>query len=64
METPHRESSARFSPDGKFLAYVSDESGKNEVYVRPSAGQEKIQISSEGGIEPVWAGGGRELLYR
>ena len=64
METPYRETSARFSPDGSFLAYVSDESGKNEVYVRPLAGQEKIQISSDGGIEPVWTGAGRELLYR
>ncbi len=64
METPHRESGARFSPDGGFLAYVSDESGRSEVYVRPMAGQAKIQISSEGGIEPIWARGGREIVYR
>ena len=64
METPHNESAARFSPDGSYLAYVSDESGRNEVYVRPLVGQEKIQISSEGGIEPVWAAAGREILFR
>jgi serine/threonine-protein kinase len=64
LETPHRESGARFSPDGDYLAYVSDESGKSEVYVRPLVGQEKVQISSGGGIEPLWAAGGREILFR
>jgi serine/threonine-protein kinase len=47
------------------MAYVSDESGRKEVYVRPFTGAGgRIKISSEGGAEPVWTRGGRELLYR
>jgi Tol biopolymer transport system component len=55
----------RFSPDGKWIAYVSDESGRNEVYVRsyPEAGT-RIQISAEGGSQPVWSRNGRELFFR
>jgi serine/threonine-protein kinase len=56
---------ARFSPDGKWVAYVSDESGRNEVYVRPyeQAGG-RIQISADGGSQPVWSRSGRELFFR
>jgi serine/threonine-protein kinase len=47
------------------MAYVSDESGRNEVYVRPFPGPGgRTKVSSDGGAEPVWARGGRELLYR
>jgi serine/threonine-protein kinase len=54
-----------FSPDGRWLAYASDESGRFEVYVRPFPGPGgKWQISSEGGGEPLWARDGRQLLYR
>ena len=54
-----------FSPDGRCLAYQSDESGRLEVYVRPYPGPGgKSQISTEGGTEPVWARSGRELFYR
>ena len=65
MAGPSRELAAFFSPDGRSVAYVSDESGKNEVYVRtyPGAGA-KIKISSEGGAEPAWAPDGREIFYR
>jgi Tol biopolymer transport system component len=54
------------SPDGRYLAYVSDESGRPEVYVRPfpDAGRAKWQVSVGGGIEPLWAHSGRELFYR
>ncbi len=57
-----------FSPDGRWLAYHSDESGKNEVYVRafppPSAGQGgKWQISNSGGSAPEWSRNGHDLLY-
>jgi serine/threonine-protein kinase len=54
-----------FSPDGRWLAYVSDESGRGEVYVRsfPQPGG-KWQISAEGGGEPLWAKSGRQLFYR
>ena len=54
-----------FSPDGHWLAYTSDESGRNEVYVQPYPGPGgKRQISTEGGGEPVWAKNGKELFYR
>ena len=53
------------SPDGRWLAYVSDESGQNEVYVRPLAGPgAKVLISQSGGVEPLWSRNGRELFYR
>ena len=53
------------SPDGHWIAYASDESGRGEVYVRPYPGPGgKWQISLEGGTEPKWAGTGREIFYR
>jgi Tol biopolymer transport system component len=55
-----------FSPDGRWLAYASDESGTSlEVYVRPYPGPGgKWQISTGGGVEPVWSLNGRELFYK
>jgi serine/threonine protein kinase len=54
-----------FSPDGHWLAYVSEESGRREVYVQPYPGPGgKYQISTEGGTEPLWNHNGRELFYR
>ncbi len=65
LQTPFNESAPRFSPDGRWLAYVSDESGRYEVYVQPYPGPGgKWQISTEGGSEPVWNPNGRELFYR
>jgi eukaryotic-like serine/threonine-protein kinase len=65
LRTPFAEWSAAFSPDGQWLAYVSDESGSTEVYVRRFRGaSEKLQISTDGGTEPMWAHSGRELFYR
>jgi eukaryotic-like serine/threonine-protein kinase len=65
LRTPFAESSPQFSPDGRWLAYHSDESGRTEVYVRPYPGPgSKWQISTEGGMEPVWNPNGRELFYR
>ncbi|MFI5309650.1 MAG: protein kinase [Gemmatimonadales bacterium] len=53
------------SPDGHWVAYASDESGRLEVYVAPyPSGNGKWQVSTEGGDEPVWAHSGRELFYR
>jgi len=53
------------SPDGKWLAYESRESGRSEVYVRQlPSGPGKWQISSQGGIQPRWSGDGRELFFR
>jgi Tol biopolymer transport system component len=65
FESPYTESAAAFSPDGRWIAYVSDESGRQEVYLRPFPGPGgNTKISSEGGAEPVWTRQGRELLYR
>jgi len=65
LQTPFTESSPRFSPDGRWLAYVSNESGRYQVYVQPYPGPGgKWQISTEGGVEPLWARNGRELFYR
>ena len=64
VETPFNQTEARVSPDGKWLAYVSDESGQNEVFVQsmndPSA---RVQISRDTGSSPRWARSGNELLY-
>ena len=55
----------RISPDGKWIAYVSDESGIGEVYVRRFPGPSgKVQISLGGGSEPIWAPDGRGIYYR
>jgi serine/threonine-protein kinase len=55
----------RFSPDGRWLAYVSDESGRPEVYVQPFPGPGgKRQVSIDGGTEPMWNPKGGELFYR
>jgi eukaryotic-like serine/threonine-protein kinase len=65
LRTRFDEASPRFSPDGRWLAYVSDESGSREIYVQPYPGPGgKWQISTEGGTEPVWNPNGRELFYR
>ncbi len=64
LETRFNEIAPRFSPDGHWLAYASDESGRYEVYVQPYPGPGgKWQVSTEGGREPVWARNG-ELFYR
>lgn len=65
LKTPKNELGPRFSPDGHWLAYVSDESGRNEIYVQPYPGPGgKWQLSTEGGNEPVWNANERELFYR
>ncbi len=65
LQTRFDEGAAVFSPDGHWLAYTSNESGRYEVYVQPFPGPGgKWRISTEGGHEPVWAKSGRELFYR
>jgi hypothetical protein len=64
LRTPFSETGPQFSPDGRWLAYVSNESGRNEIYVQPFPGPAgKSQISTEGGTQPVWARNG-ELFYQ
>jgi hypothetical protein len=58
------EAEAHFSPDGKWVAYTSDESGRSEVYVQSFPNpDEKVQISTRGGVSPRWAPSGRELYF-
>ncbi len=66
VTTGHQETEPALSPDSRWLAFVSDETGRSEVYVRPfpnTAGG-KWQVSTDGGTEPAWAHSGRELFYR
>jgi serine/threonine-protein kinase len=59
------ESAPRFSPNGRWIAYVSNESGQAEVYARPAAAASVARkISSGGGLEPVWRRDGGALFYR
>jgi Tol biopolymer transport system component/predicted Ser/Thr protein kinase len=65
MNAAYNEGTPKFSPDGRWLAYASDESGRWEVYVRSYPGPGgKWQISTGGGKEPAWNPNGRELFYR
>ena len=66
LQTTFNESNAEISPDGHWLAYQSDESNQNEIYVRPfpKVSDGRWQISTSGGITPVWARSGRELFFR
>jgi hypothetical protein len=64
-QTPFSENDGRFSPDGKWVAYVSNESGAYEVYVQAvPITSTKIPISNGGGTQPRWSPNGRELYYR
>jgi tRNA A-37 threonylcarbamoyl transferase component Bud32 len=64
LRTGWNEYGGRFSPDGQWVAYSSDESGQNEVYVQSfPAGRAKRQISTAGGVNPVWRADGREIYY-
>jgi serine/threonine-protein kinase len=62
--TPSSEANPDFSPDGRWLAYASNESGRSEIYVRSfPGGDRRITISNQGGVDPLWAPDGRELFY-
>jgi hypothetical protein len=72
LRTPYRELAAQFSPDGRWVAYMSNESGRMEVYVRPFADPESTgrtgvagqwQISAEGGVYPRWRRDGKEIYF-
>jgi hypothetical protein len=65
LNSPFNERYPEISPDGPWLAYSSDESKRDEVYVQPFPGPgTKYPVSSEGGVQPLWARDGRQLFYR
>ena len=64
VRSSFREWFGEFSPDGRWIAYESNESGRSEVYLRPFPGPGgKWQVSTEGGARPEWSRDGRELFY-
>ena len=64
LQTPYGETNGSFSPDMRWIAYQSNESGKPQVYVLPSAGNRgKWQISTEGGTRPRWSRDGTRIYY-
>jgi len=65
LKEKHNEAQPRISPDGQWLAYTSNESGQNQVYVRPfpEVGGGRWQVSTAGGDSPLWSPGGRELFF-
>src|SRR6266478_849841 len=65
LATPFSESHPKFSPDGLWVAYVSDESGRREIYAAPfpGPGQRRL-ISNGGGTYPRWRPDGKEIFYR
>ncbi len=65
LASPFSEQAARVSPDGRWVAYQSNESGTIEIYLEsfPVPGR-KVQVSTEGGVQPVWSRDGRELYFR
>jgi Tol biopolymer transport system component len=59
------ESMPRISPNGRLIAFITDESGRNEVVVQPFPGPGgRVQVSADGGVEPLWSRDGRRLFYR
>ena len=66
LSTAHNEAMGAISPDDRWVAYVSNQSRRDEVYVQPLARDEEglWQVSTEGGSQPVWSRDGRELFYR
>jgi Tol biopolymer transport system component len=66
LQEKYAERRPRLSPDGRWIAYMSNESGKFEVYVRPFPGVDggRWQVSTNGGSSPLWSPDGRELFYR
>ena len=64
LATPFHEAHGQFSPDGRWVSYTSNESGREEVYVRPfPSGDEKWQVSADGGDQAFWKADGTEIYY-
>jgi serine/threonine-protein kinase len=64
LSTPFNEGEAAFSPDGLWLAYVSNESGQHEIYVHAVEGSRRYQVSDGHAHQPMWSPSGRELFIR
>jgi len=71
LTTPFQECFPNISPDGRWMAYYSNETGNWEIYVQPAEGTEsraggakRVRVSTGGGEEPIWSHDGRELFYR
>jgi serine/threonine-protein kinase len=65
VSTPAYEGGVRLSPDGRWMAYASDESGRFDVYVRPTSGHDRRETASaDGGTNATWNRTGNELIYR
>ena len=64
VETPFDETNGVLSPDGRLLAYQSDESGRWEIYLLKLDDRQRIAVSSAGGRNPMWSTGGTSLMYR
>jgi Tol biopolymer transport system component len=64
VATAANESEPSFSPDGRLIAYQSDESGRAEVFVQAFPSGSKWQVTTAGGNQPRWTTGGREIVYR
>ena len=65
VRTAAEEASPKFSPDGRWIAYQSNETGRAEIFVRPFMREgSSVQVSTNGGTNPQWTSGGREVVYR
>jgi hypothetical protein len=64
VQTAAQEGIGQFSPDSRYVAYISNESGQNEIYVRSFPdGSGKWQVSKGGGVDPRWRRDGKEITY-
>jgi Tol biopolymer transport system component len=66
LNEKYQEAQPQISPDGRWMVYTSDESGQNQIYVRPfpEVNSGRWQISTSGGDSPLWSSDGREIFYR
>ena len=63
VRTQFDEKAPKFSPNGRYVAYVSNESGSDQVYIRPFSGDGRLRVSLDGGAQPRWRRDGKELIF-
>jgi Tol biopolymer transport system component len=63
VETPGLDDWPKFSPDGRWIVFQSDESGRNEIYVQPFPSGPRTRVTSNGGVFGFWSAGGKEIVY-